>query len=82
VMSRSRSCKGRSMRILVGTRMLRSLCPSLVWDRFWVPGCSPGFGDGPEGYADAKSRKNYAGTTPDHPRLGQEEGRDRPICTQ
>jgi hypothetical protein len=27
------------------------------------------FGDDSERYADAKSRKNYAGTTPDHPGL-------------
>jgi transposase len=38
------------------------------------------FGDDPDRYTDARARKNYAGTTPDHPRLGQEEGRDRPIC--
>jgi hypothetical protein len=47
---------------------LRSCCPSLVWDRFWVPGCSPGFGDDPERYTDARARTNDAGTTPDHPR--------------
>jgi transposase len=40
------------------------------------------FGDDPEGYTDARARKNYAGTTPDHPRLRQKEDRDRPICAQ
>ena len=40
------------------------------------------FGDDPERYADAKSRKNYAGTTPDHPGLRQKENRSRPICAQ
>jgi hypothetical protein len=46
------------MRILAGTRTLRSSPPSLAGDRFWVPGCSPGFGDDPEGYTDARTRKN------------------------
>ena len=31
------------------------------------------FGDDPERYADAKSRKNYAGTTPDHPASGKKK---------
>jgi hypothetical protein len=52
------------MRILAGTRTLRSSCPSPAWEGFLVPGCSPGFGDDPERYTDAKSRKNYAGTSP------------------
>jgi len=42
-----------------------------------VPGCSGEFADDPEGYPDARARKNYAGTIPDHPRLGHKEGHDR-----
>lgn len=38
------------------------------------------FGDDPDRYTDARAGKNYAGTTPDHPRLRQKEGRDRPMC--
>ncbi len=29
-----------------------------------APGCSGEFGDDPTGYADARARKNYAGTSP------------------
>jgi Transposase len=47
LMSRSKSCRSRSMRILVSIRMLRSSAPSLVWDRFLVPGCSPSSGMSP-----------------------------------
>lgn len=30
------------------------------------------FGDDPHRVTDAKARRNYAGTSPDHPRVGQE----------
>ena len=40
------------------------------------------FGDDPHRYASGKARKNYAGTSPDHPRLGQEEDRRRPVHPQ
>jgi hypothetical protein len=59
---------------------LRSSPPSLVWDRFWVPGCSPGFGDDPNRYTDTKSRKNDAATSPITRALRHKEDRDRPIC--
>jgi len=49
---------------LAGTRTLRSTCPSPGWARSPAPGCSPEFGDDPDRYATAKSRKNYAGTSP------------------
>ena len=72
--------QGRSMRIVVGTVDAEIIVSQ--------PGLGPilgarvlaEFGDDPEGYTDARARKNYAGTTPDHPRLGQKEGRPRPIC--
>ena len=62
--SRSRRCKGRSRPILAGTRTLRSSCPSPGWDRSSAPGCSPSSATTPDRYADAKARKNYAGTSP------------------
>ena len=36
------------------------------------------FGDDPHRYASGKARKNYAGTIPDHPRVGEEEDRSSP----
>jgi transposase len=58
--SRSRSCKGRSMRILVSTRTLRSSPPSPAWDRSLVPGCSPSSVTTPT----ATPTRNPARTTP------------------
>ena len=40
------------------------------------------FGDDPHRYADGKARRNYAATSPHHPRVGQEEGRRRPVHPQ
>ena len=40
------------------------------------------FGDDPERYAGARARKNYAGTTPDHPPIRQKEDRARPARPQ
>jgi len=40
------------------------------------------FGDDPNRYANAKSRKNYAGTSPHHTGLGQEPRRPRPLRPQ
>ena len=37
------------------------------------------FGDDPTRYDGARARKNYAGTSPHHPSLGQEESRPRTI---
>ena len=62
--SRSRPCKGRSRRILAGTRTLRSSCPSPAWDRSSAPGCSPSSATTPTATPRAKARKNYAGTSP------------------
>ena len=45
----------------------------------WVLG---EFGDDPCRYASAKARRNYAGTSPDHPRVRQEEDRCRPVRAQ
>ena len=40
------------------------------------------FGDDPHRYADGKARRNYAAHQPSHPRLGEEEGRRRPVHPQ
>ena len=40
------------------------------------------FGDDPDRYASGKARKNYAGTSPDHPCLRKEEDRRRPVHPQ
>jgi transposase len=61
---RSRACSGRSRRFLAGTRPL-----SIIVSQ---PGLGPilgarvlaEFGDDPDRYADAKARRNYAGTSP------------------
>jgi hypothetical protein len=81
-MSKSRSCKGRSMRIVVSTADAEIIVSQ--------PGLGPILGarvlaefrDDPEGYSDARARKNYAGTTPDHPRFGQKEDHDCPATTK
>jgi Transposase IS116/IS110/IS902 family len=38
------------------------------------------FGDDADRYVDAKARKNYAGTTPDHSPIRQKESRPDPLC--
>jgi transposase len=38
------------------------------------------FGDDAGRYVDAKARKNYAGTTPDHSPIRQKESRPGPLC--
>jgi hypothetical protein len=49
---------------LASTRTLRSTAASPAWPPCSAPGCSPEFGDDKNRYADAKARKNYAGTSP------------------
>ena len=58
------------------------LVPAWHGSRSSAPGCSAEFGDDPRRYADGKARRNYAATSPDHPRLGQEESRRRPVRPQ
>ena len=38
------------------------------------------FGDDADRYVDAKARKNYAGTTPDHSPIRQKEDRSGLLC--
>jgi hypothetical protein len=40
------------------------------------------FGDDADRYANAKARKNYAGTKPDHPSIRQKESRPGPLRAQ
>ena len=69
--NRSRSCKGRSRPILVGTRTLKSSCPSPVWERFSAPGCSQSSAM----TTTATSRRKPARTTPGPARSPARPGR-------
>ena len=46
------------------TRTLRSTSPSPAWAPCSAPGCSPSSATTTTRYADARARKNYAGTSP------------------
>jgi hypothetical protein len=77
-MSGSRFCKGRSMRIVVGTRTLRSLGPSLVWDPSLVPGCSPSSGTTPR----ATPTPERARTTPVPPPITRASGKKKVVIAR
>ena len=77
-MSRSKFCRGRSMRIVVSTTDAEIIVSQ--------PGLGPvlgarvlaEFGDDPDRYADAKSRKNYAGTSP----ITRASGKKKTVLTR
>ena len=61
---RSRPWRSRSRPILASTRTLRSTSASPASASCSAPGCSPSSATTRHRYADARARKNYAGTSP------------------
>ena len=67
--------------ILAGTRTLRSSCPSPAWDRARRPGARR-IRRRPRTLRRRQGAQELRRHQPDHPRVGQEEGRARPVRAQ
>ena len=67
--------------ILAGTRTLRSTCPSPAWDSSSAPGSSASSATTRTGTPAARPARTTP-PPPHHPRVGQEEGRRRPVHPQ
>ncbi|WP_216854615.1 hypothetical protein [Rhodococcus opacus] len=73
-----KALQGRSMRILAGTRTLRSSCPSPGWDRCSAHGSSASSGT-TRTVCHRQGTQELRRYQPDYPCLRQEEGRRGPV---